>query len=343
MTGLRIIDAGRVGAWRSQALWHGIAQAMRPTTRPTLSLCQPGEPYVGLGYHRSLDELDRSTCEQLRLPVIRRQIGGGPVYIDSDQLFFQVTIPAATAPRRVDRLYGMFLEPAVMAFRALGLNARIRGLNDISIGDRRLSGTGAGRIGDGVTVVGNVIFQFPHRRMVDVLALPTESMARECLRLMKGHVTSLAAEGHGRLTMQDARAALIESYSRDLGRTAEADQLTSEEETAIRLWEQRLASREWLEGPDSPLPARSGHRQVKVSADVWVYAATQDELEVQASFRAGTVERVNVSSPDLNGAGEEMARRLAGCPITDLAQRLAPFGHPGDRVLGLLETGAVLR
>ncbi|MCP4202000.1 MAG: lipoate--protein ligase family protein [bacterium] len=342
MTGLRVVDAGRVNALRSQALWHGIAQTMTPQTAPTLSLCQPGSPYVGLGYHRPLDEIDLATCQRLSLPVIRRQIGGGPVYIDSDQLFFQITLPAAQAPRRVDRLYERLLAPAVEAFRTLGLNARIRGLNDIAIEDRRLSGTGAGRIANGVTVVGNAIFEFRHRRMAEVLALPTESMRRECLRLMEKHVTSFAAEGLERLTMRDARTALIDAYSHGLGLTAEAGELSSREIAAVECWERRFESQDWLEGPDSATESRPG-RQVKISADIWCYVATRDELEVQASFRDGKVERLCVTNPQLNGAGKEIERRLAGCPIADLARRLAPFGHQGDRVLELLEAGAALR
>ncbi len=38
---LRIIDAGPVGAFRSQALWHGLASAMAEGSTPTLSFCRP--------------------------------------------------------------------------------------------------------------------------------------------------------------------------------------------------------------------------------------------------------------------------------------------------------------
>ncbi len=342
MSRLRVIDAGRVNALRSQALWHGIAEAMTAETDPTLSLCQPGEPYVGVGYHRSLAELDREACERRGLPIIRRQIGGGPVYIDSDQLFFQITLPARRAPRRVDRLYALLLEPAVAAFRALGLDARIRGLNDISIADRRLSGTGAGRIKDGVTVVGNVIFRFPHRSMAEVLALPTRAMRQECLQLMERHVTSLESEGLARVTTNDARVALVDAYARGFDSAAVPETLRPEESAAIRRWEARFSTRQWLDGPD-PAPPSHAARQIKISADVWLYVAARDGLELQASFCGGRIENPRISSPRLNGAGEEMARRLAGCPIGDLARRLTPFGNPGDRVLELLEAGAVLR
>lgn len=315
---------------------------MTHESAPVLSLCQPGEPYICLGYHRSLDEIDLAACERLQLPVIRRQIGGGPVYIDSDQLFFQITIPAVRAPRRIDRLYGRFLEPAVEAFRKLGVHARIRGLNDISVEDRRLSGTGAGRIADGVTIVGNVIYKFPHERMAEVLALPEAAMRRECLRLMRRHITSLEAEGLVRLTMDDAREALVDAYARGLELSPETSELSSEELTGVERWEQRFRRRDWLEGP-KPAPKSRPGRQVKISADVWCYAARRDELEIRATFSEGRLDRLDIATPGLNGTATEISRRLAGCPIDGLERRLSPFGHQGRRVLELLEEGSTLR
>lgn len=171
MPELRVVDAGEVGAYRSQSLWHGLAEAAVEGAPPTLSFCRSREPYVGLGYHHPLSSLDLEIVRRRGLPVIRRQIGGGAVWVDSDQLLFQLTLPAGDAPPAVARLYERCLGPAVDAFRALGLPAELRGPNDIAVQGRKVSGTGAGRIGGGVTVVGNVIFRFPHERMVEVLAL----------------------------------------------------------------------------------------------------------------------------------------------------------------------------
>ena len=262
---LRVVDAGDAGAYRSQALWHGIASAMPPGATPTLSFCRPIEPYVGLGYHRSLAEIDLEACRRLGLPVIRRRIGGGPVYLDRDQLFFQITLPADRAPARVDRLYERCLEPAVAAFRSLGLAARRNGANDLSVDDRKVSGTGAGRIGDGVTVVGNVISRFPHERMIEILALPNERSRRECLRLMRRHVSCLEAENLGAVGFDEARQALVEAYGRAFGEPLESS-LTEAEEEAVSEWSDRFQDSAWLDGP-SPPPPRP--RRIKISADAW--------------------------------------------------------------------------
>ena len=331
--GLRVVDAGDAGAYTSQALWHGIASAMHPGATPTLSFCRPIEPYVGLGYHRSLEEIDGEACRRLGLPIIRRRIGGGPVYLDSDQLFFQITLPADLAPARVDRLYELCLEPAAEAFRALGLGARRNGANDLSVGDRKVSGTGAGRIGDGVTVVGNVIFYFPHRRMVEILALPGDRVRSECLRLMQRHVSSLAGEGLEAVGFDDARAALIDSYGRAFGRPREGS-LNEAEAEEVRGWEERFRDPVWLAGPDQPPRPATSHR-IKISADAWVVAAAEEGVRVEASIVAGKIERIRLDADGLDV--ERIRRRLTGLPAraSVLRQALEP-GAAGARVLSLL-------
>lgn len=248
---MRVIDAGTVSAARSQGLWHGIADAMAAGDPPVLSLCRPASPYVCLGYHRRLDELDVAACRRDGVPILRRQLGGGPVWIDADQLFFQITVPRRAAPGRVDALYAWLLAPAVEAFRALGLDAGVRGMNDIAVGERKISGTGAGQIGDAVTVVGNLLYRFPHERMTAALALPSAGARAECLRLMRRHVTSLHDEGVA-APEDEVKRALVAAYARCLGSAAVAGTLDDEEEAAAAAWDARVGDPAWVAGPTLP-------------------------------------------------------------------------------------------
>ncbi|MHB8612997.1 MAG: lipoate--protein ligase family protein [Candidatus Dormibacteraceae bacterium] len=283
LTDLRVIDAGPVPVARSQSLWHGIASAMRPTDRPVLSFCRPWGAYVCIGLHRRLTELDLVACTAMGLPVIRRQIGGGPVYCDSDQLFFQITLPARSAPASVERLYQELLEPAAQAMRTLGLDARLECVNEIVVEDRKLSGTGAGRIGEAVTVVGNVIFRFPHELMARVLALPDAARA-EFLCLMRRYISSLEAEGLASVTMEGAIAALVGAFADALGVRAVYDEPTGAEVRAMEIWERRFAQAGWLHGPE---PQPQAVRTVKVRAGVWLVVADDGTFEVRREVEEG--------------------------------------------------------
>ena len=283
LTDLRVIDAGKVPVARSQSLWHGIASAMHPTDRPVLSFCRPRGAYVCIGLHRRLNELDLVACEEMGLPVLRRQIGGGPVYCDSDQLFFQFTLPARSAPASVERLYRYLLEPAVQGLRKLGLDARLECVNEIVVEDRKLSGTGAGRIGEAVTVVGNVIFRFPHERMARVLALP-EGARAEFLRLMHRYISSLEAEGLASVTVEEAINALVDAFADALGVRPVPGTPTVAEVRAMEVWERRFAQDGWLRGPE---PLASTVRTVKVRAGVWLVVAGDGSFEVRREVEEG--------------------------------------------------------
>ena len=344
MTHLRVVDVGTVGALRSQALWHGIASAIEPDAGPTLSLCRPSEAYVSIGYHRSIAEIDREFCRAEGLPVLRRRIGGGPVLIDSDQLFFGLTLPVGKAPAGVDRLYATLLEPAAAAFRALGLQARIDGMNDIVVGRRKVSGTGAGQLEDGVVVVGNVIFRFDHERMARVLDLPGSAMRAECLRMMRRHVSSLEDEGLGGVSAADATAALRDAYASALGMTIVDEALTEREEAAVQRWEERLADDAWTLGRGHAPAPRVG-RRVKVRADVFVVHGERDDVRVMATVVGDSIERASVGCARLNGTAGALERALVG-PCVDaraLAARLADFGDDGRHVLAAVVSGLEAR
>ena len=167
---LRIIDFGRSSPLRSQTFWHAIAYGVSATETATLSFTRPAAPYVCLGFHRGIDEVDRDYCLENGLPILRRMVGGGPVYLDVHQLFFQICLPARALPAASRQALRVLLEPVVTAFGAVGVPAVLDDDLEICADDRKICGHGAARIEDAVVVCGNLIERFDHERASSVLA-----------------------------------------------------------------------------------------------------------------------------------------------------------------------------
>ena len=58
-----------------------------------LNILAPSEPYVCIGYHQDLEqEVDVAFCRERGIPVFRREVGGGAVFLDGNQIFYQVVL-----------------------------------------------------------------------------------------------------------------------------------------------------------------------------------------------------------------------------------------------------------
>ena len=292
MPELRVVDFGRVSALRSQTLWHALAYGVSHAGRPTLSFMRPSRPYVGLGYHRRLEEADIEACREAGLPVFRRMVGGGVVYLDEHQQFFQICLPAASVPRNRERALRELLSPAVAAFRAAGVPAELDGDLEIVVGEAKVCGHGAAQIDDAVVVVGNLIERFDHTAAARVLALP-EEVRTEVVRLMERFIAATPADS------AVFRSAAIAAYGEALELEPVAGWLSPYERERLHELDGRFRSPAWLRGPERPAPQCG---EVKVRAGVHVVWTTQEGNRALATVVGGHIERMQVSDPGLDGA-----------------------------------------
>jgi lipoate---protein ligase len=150
-----------------------------------------------VGYSQDpAQELDLAQCRQTGLPVFRREVGGGAVYLDRDQIFWQVVLsrdnPLASLNRQ--KLYARFLAPVAAVYRELGVEVGLRPINDLAVGHRRIAGTGAGEIGDCVVFVGNIMRSFDCAAMARAIRSPDLEFRQSYQCHMENHLTSLRRE-----------------------------------------------------------------------------------------------------------------------------------------------------
>jgi len=83
---VRLLDLGAVPYLESQTIYHAVAHAMDEGDPDTISLMTPDRPYVCIGFHQEMDkEIDLDYCRAQAIPVLRREVGGGAVYLDGGQ------------------------------------------------------------------------------------------------------------------------------------------------------------------------------------------------------------------------------------------------------------------
>lgn len=300
---LRVIDFGPVPGLRSQTLWHAIAHGVSEGGPPTLSFMRPTEPYVSIGYHRRLAEVDGDFCRRRSLPVYRRRVGGGPVLIDDGQLFFQLTMPTRALPPSRLAALRRTLQPAVSAFRAVGIPAALDDRLELVVGDRKVCGYGAGQIGGAVVVVGNLITSFDHDLAARVMHTPNAVAARELARMVRRFVAPHPAD-------RDAFCSVAtDAYAEQLDLEPAAGSLSADERRRLDELDRQFVDPNWVEGPARPAAAPW---RVKVRAGVWVGSAARGSARATVSCDRRRVLRAHLTDPSLNGDTTRVERDLVG-------------------------------
>jgi lipoate-protein ligase A len=245
---IRLLDFGQVESLRSLAIFHGVGYAMREDTLDTITITRPLDPFVSIGHHQDARaEVDLEFCEQAGVPVYRREIGGGAVYLDEGQTFWHTIFHQSRVPTNLTDVYTKFLAGPVLALNRMGIPAVHRPVNDIQVGGRKIGGTGAATVGESMIVAGSLMFDFNYELMVKVLRVPSEKFRDKMYSTMREDLTTINRQlGDNAPTREQGVQILIECFNETLGTELVLDEPRPDELEAIERQEERIASQDWL-------------------------------------------------------------------------------------------------
>ncbi len=334
---LRVIDFGYVSALKSQAVYHGLAHALGPDDDPVLSLVNPTDPYVCVGVHQEVAmEVDEAFCASANLPIVRRHVGGGAVYLDKNQMFFHFMYPHGTVPQYAVNLYPMFIEPAVRTYHEFGVAAEYRPINDIQVAGRKIGGTGAASIGNATVMVGSFMFDFDTATMARCLKVPSEKFRDKLKTTLDDYMTTMTRELGTPPSREAVKASFLKHCEAALGVTTVSVEPTAAEENAIAEQEKMLADPEWT--------YRQGRKfvglGVKISADTHLtesmHKARGGLMRAHLVARDGTIANLMLSGdftclPD-DGV-DRLAAKLVGTKLDQEALTAASAAAMKDLAL----------
>jgi len=283
----RLIDLGLVEPLKAQTFYEAVASAIdKGLSLNTIILCQPKSPYVCIGFHQELErEIDIDYCRINNLPIFRRAQGGGAVYLDEGQIFYQIVArkESSIIPSKIEDFFKKFLSVTVYVYRQLGLQAEFKALNDVIVNGKKISGNGAGQYGDNVVIlVGNIILNLNYEVMARVLKVPDEKFRDKMVKSMRDWVTSLKRELGYIPDASKIKTLLIQGYEEILGIKLIPSKPTEEEE---KIWEKEIKpkhlSKEWLHQ----------EKEAKINQERAVKIANGVKV-VQADYKAGKLIRV---------------------------------------------------
>jgi lipoate-protein ligase A len=294
---IRLLDLGLAPPIRSQTIYHAIAYALDDASRTpdTIILVAPTAPYVCIGFHQELEkEVDVEYCRAHGLPMVRREVGGGAVYLDKNQVFLQWIFHRNALPRDLGDRFALYVKPLVETYHALGIPANYRPLNDVHVQGKKIGGTGAAQMGIAEVVVGSLMFDFDFELMAKVLKVPSEKMRDKIFQSLNEYMTTMTRQ-LGHTPDRDAVIAIyLEQVQAVLGRRIVRGEPTAKELALAEELDEQFVTDEWLY-------QKGGLRQVgiRIHQDVRVLEAASKTpgglVRVTARVRDGRIEHVTLS------------------------------------------------
>ena len=250
----------------SQALYHAAAYLQKEA----LFVLRPSTPYVCIGFHQDAEqEIDLDFAKKNAIPVYRREVGGGAVYLDGGQLFYQLILKndRPGIPEIKGELYKKFLAPVVETYREFGVTAEYKPVNDIIANGRKVSGNGAAEINDMIVIVGNFILDFNYDVMSKCLRVPDEKFRDKVFKTLYENLSTMQRETGSIPETQQLGDALARRYEAILGSLTY--KTTSDDDLVAKANELQLEryTDEWLFANDR---RRLNSREIKIRDGVFV-------------------------------------------------------------------------
>ena len=292
---IRLLDLGLVPPVRSQTIYHAVAYALEDSTPDTIILVAPTEPYVCIGFHQELEkEVDVDYCRAQALSIYRREVGGGAVYLDKNQVFAQWVFQRPALPADIGERFALYVKPLIETYAALGIPANYRPINDVHVQGKKIGGTGAAQMGEAEVVVGSLMFDFNFELMAKVLKVASEKMRDKIFQSLNEYMTTMTKQLGHTPDRDDVVKIYVDQVEAALGRKVVRGEPTAKELMLADELDRQFGTDEWLY-------QKGGLRQVgvKIHEDVRVVEATYKAqgglVRVTARVRDGRIDDLTLS------------------------------------------------
>jgi lipoate-protein ligase A len=273
------------------------------------------QPYACIGFAQDLKkELDIEYCKDHEIPYFRRETGGGTVYLDKNQLFYQIIIRRDNplTPWLTEAFFRRFLEPVIRTLEQFGLKGRFVPINDLLVNDRKISGNGGGEIGECKVLIGNLLLDFDYDVMASIMNVPNDEFRKRALASMKENMTTLKDLLKMVPPVEDLKKALISEYEELVG-PLEPAELGKDVTGLMDELNEKFSTEKWLFQRVPPTEGRS----VKIREGVMIinrtFAGKDWELEMNLEVNDDKISDVEVIKiKNFNGQNSEIKAAMFG-------------------------------
>ena len=243
----RLLNLGEIPWIRTQSIYHAIALLQEELKTPnTLIINWPDEPFVCVGLHQVIEtSIDLENISNKSLPYIRRACGGGSVFLNDEQIFYQIICRETDYPSNLQKFYAIFLQPTVVTYKDFGIAAEFAPVNDVVAENRKISGNGAVTYNNSRVLVGNFILNFPSKNMSQILKVPDEKFRDKVAKTLEERMGSFSYFLDNTPSKDEIISSYVDNFEKFIGVRLKVGFLQDEELKKIEELEQLYQTDEW--------------------------------------------------------------------------------------------------
>jgi lipoate---protein ligase len=256
------IQAGRLQIAYDQALIDLHRGGVVPDTVRFLRFL----PTVLVGRHQAVaHEVKVEDCFADLVDIVRRITGGGAIYLDQDQVGWELVLSRKRLPMPTLGDYTRAICEAVAhgLSSSFGIDAKFRPRNDIEVNGQKLCGTGGFFDGDTLIYQGTVLVDVDPARVMTYLNVPDAKLKKRDLDKAEQRVTTLKALLGKAPDVDAVHKALLKGFQDKLGIVATPGMITAQEAALSRRYhDEEIGSDEFvfaIDDPRQPLVREASH------------------------------------------------------------------------------------
>lgn len=204
------------------------------------------EPSIIIGRNQNtLEEVNTDYVKENNIHVVRRISGGGAVYHDFGNLNFSFL-----TNHDVKSLnnFKKFTAPVIKVLKSLGLDAELKGRNDIEVDGKKISGTAQFSTGKRMVSHGTLLLDTDLGEVVNALNVKMSKIQSKGHKSVRSRVANISEFLKEPLSIEDFRSLLLEGLN-DASEPFEGYHLTPEEWKGVhQLKEEKYDTWEWNYG-----------------------------------------------------------------------------------------------
>jgi len=238
-------------AYMNMAIDEAISRTkIEAETPDTLRLYRWNPSSVSIGYFQiAEEEVDLEVSSDLSIDLVRRITGGGAVYHDYDgEITYSLIVDESNEkiPRDISKSYETICLGITEGLSLLGIDAKFKPINDITVDGRKISGNAQTRRWGVVLQHGTILVDADIRTMFKVLKVSKEKISDKQIKAAEERVTTIRRELGRDVSFEEVADALRKGFQSALDVELVSQPLTQKEKgLARRLKEKKFQSEDW--------------------------------------------------------------------------------------------------